>query len=142
MTETLLDGAAETPLSDPGLSLTRGEVARLAAGIRAHIADEGLEGARFCLALDSTLGSLAMLAGLLESDASVALIPRPTDGSDPDWPGFVEAGLTPPDAAAGAGTLGITRLKDRAASVTGLKMWKDVREATSSRTTHRQCSAV
>ena len=112
MTETLLDGAAETPLSDPGLSLTRGEVARLAAGIRAHIADEGLEGARFCLALDSTLGSLAMLAGLLESDASVALIPRPTDGSDPDWPGFVEAGLTPPDAAAGAGTLGITRLKE------------------------------
>jgi len=112
MPQTLLTGAEETPLSDPQLSLTRGEVAALAADIRARIEAEGLAGARLCLALDSTLGSLAMLAALIESPASVALIPRPTDGSAPDWPGFVEAGLTPPDAAQGAGSMQITRLAE------------------------------
>ena len=110
MPQPLLDGADTTPLSDPALSLTRAEVAALARDIRARIADEGLAGARLCLALDSTLGSLAMLVACLESDASVALIPRPTDGTAPDWPGFVEAGLTPPDAADGAATLGIARV--------------------------------
>lgn len=112
MAEPLLSGAAETSISDPAIRLSRAEVARLAADIRDRVAAAGLEGARLCLALDSSVGSLAMLAGLIESPASIALIPRPAEGEAPDWPGFCEAVLLPPDAAQGAGSMEIIRLKD------------------------------
>jgi len=112
MTHALLSGAADTPLSDPAISLSRGEVARLAADIRARIAAEGLEGARLCLALDSSVGALAMLAGLIDSPASVALIPRPGEDEVPDWPVFCEAALLPPDAGQGAGSMQIIPLRD------------------------------
>ncbi len=108
----LLTDAAETPLSDPEMSLSRAEVAKLAAEIRDYIAAQGLEGARLCLALESSLGSVAMLAGLLESKASVALIPRPPEGDAIEWPGFCEAGILPPKASDGADSLEITRLTD------------------------------
>lgn len=112
MSHGLLAGAGDTQLSDPVFTSSRAEVAQLAADIRDRIAAEGLEGARLCLALDSSVGSLAMLAGLLESPASVALIPRPAEGEAPDWPVFCEAVLLPPDAGKGAGSMEILRLGD------------------------------
>lgn len=114
MTDPLLSGADDTPLSDPATRMTRAEAARLAADIRRVIAAEGLAGARLCLALDASLGSLAMLVALLESPASVALIPRPAEGGDPDdpdWPGFCDAALMPPDAGLGAQSMRIVPLR-------------------------------
>lgn len=134
MTHGLLSGAGDARISDPAFTSSRAEVARLAADIRDRIAAGGLAGARLCLALDSSVGSLAMLAGLLESDASVALIPRPAEGEAPDWPAFCAAALLPPDASQGSETMriipltgGLPRGEDRVylrtSGTTGTPKW-------------------
>lgn len=135
----LLKGAA--PLSDPQLSLSPAELGALVDEIIAAIAAAGLSGARLCLPLSSSLGSLAALIAVLRTDCSGALIPySPADAADagpnPDWPAFCDAVLIPPDAGLGGASLRIVdmpgrgshpkgedRIYLRTSGTTGLPKW-------------------
>lgn len=103
---TLLDvaGSAGTPVSDPQITWTRADLADLTASLRDQIDKADLAGACLCLPLDSSLGALAALIAVLDSDASAALIAKPSTGATPDWPAFCDAVLIPPDAATGSVT--------------------------------------
>lgn len=103
-------GPEETTFSDPGHTLTRPEMAALVEDIQARIAAAGLEGKRLALALDSSVGGLALLVAAFETGCSCALIARPAGDAMPDWPAFCDAGLLPPDPATGADSLKIVPL--------------------------------
>ena len=114
------DRAAGPSFSDPGLALDRAALAEMASAIAARITAEGLEGARFCLPLSSSLGSLAALLAVMQTGASGALLPRAetaaaetetgSDAIGAVCPAFCEAVLLPPDAAQGSDSLRILRL--------------------------------
>jgi acyl-coenzyme A synthetase/AMP-(fatty) acid ligase len=98
-------------LSDPSHTLPSGGISRadlagLVSDLIGRIEAAGLAGARLCVPLSSTVGSVAALMAVMETDCSGALIPYSPadDGPDPnpDWPAFCEAVLIPPDAAKGA----------------------------------------
>ena len=103
-------GPEETTFSDPGHSLTRAEMAALVAALQARIAGAGLKGKRLALALESSVGGLALLVAAFEMDASCALIAKPSGDAAPDWPAFCDAGLLPPDPSKGADSLAIVPL--------------------------------
>ena len=103
-------GPAETTFSDPGHSLTRPEMAALVEAIQARIADAGLEGKRLALALDSSVGGLALLVAAFETDSSCAMIAKSSGEVQPDWPAFCDAGLLPPDPDKGVDSLTIVPL--------------------------------
>jgi acyl-coenzyme A synthetase/AMP-(fatty) acid ligase len=103
-------GPEETTFSDPSHNLTRPEMAALVKDIQARIADAGLEGKRLALALESSVGGLALLVAAFETDCSCALIAKPAGDALPDWPAFCDAGLLAPDPAKGADSLTIVPL--------------------------------
>ncbi len=114
--DLLPPGAAA--FSDPAFSCDRAALVALVSAISARLAAEGLSGARLCLPLSSTLGSLAALLAVLQTGASAALLPRadvaPAEDGTTPWtdlaPAFCEAVLLPPDAAQGADSLRIVPL--------------------------------
>ncbi|WP_168770585.1 AMP-binding protein [Flavimaricola marinus] len=116
---TILEGADAQPLSDPAHApaeggVDRGTVAGLVSDLIAMIDEAGLAGARFCVPLSSSIGSVAALMAVMETTCSGALIPlSPADEGpepNPDWPGFCEAVLIPPDATQGAGSARIVMM--------------------------------
>lgn len=114
-----LINAGEGGVTDSATTFTRAVLAGLVADIRGLINKAGLAGGRICLPLDSSLGSLAALIAVLETDASAALIPRPVADTPPDWPPFCDAVLIPPDAVAGIGTAEIIHLSGNVVPVFG-----------------------
>lgn len=110
---TLIAGAGpeSTTFSDPAHNLTRSDLATLVEAVKTRIADAGLEGRRLCIALDSSVGALAALVAVFETDSSLALIARPAGDTLPDWPAFCDAGILPPDPAQGAESLRIVPLQ-------------------------------
>lgn len=114
----VLKGTAQ-PISDPAHApaeggVARGDIAGLVDDLIAMIKAAGLAGARFCVPLSSSIGSVAALVAVMETDCSGALIPfSPADEGpepNPDWPAFCEAVLIPPDATQGAASARIVPL--------------------------------
>jgi acyl-coenzyme A synthetase/AMP-(fatty) acid ligase len=111
-------GLPDPVFSDPGQALDRTALAALAGAIAARLDAAGLAGARFCLPLSSTLGSLAALLAVLQTGGSAALLPRAdmaaAETGQTPWPdlapAFCEAVLLPPDAAPSADSLRIIPL--------------------------------
>lgn len=85
--------------------VSRDDLAAVVDGIIAALDAAGLAGARLCLPLSSSLGSLATLMAVMETGASGALVPMPAEGVEAttDWPAFCEAVLVPPDLGADPG---------------------------------------
>ncbi|KKL04899.1 hypothetical protein LCGC14_2611460 [marine sediment metagenome] len=97
---TLLSDRPDMGLADRTRQVSPAALAGLVAALQDRLGREGLTGARLCLPLDSSLGALAVLLAVLGSRASAALIPRPGAAETPDWPGFCQAVLLPPDLPA------------------------------------------
>ncbi len=106
----LLDPANERPLSDAAESVSRAELSQRAEAIAARLRDEGVDGRRLCLPLDSGLGSLATLVAVLEHGGRAALMARPAAGAAPAWPGFCDVLVLPPEPGAPIEDLRIERL--------------------------------
>ncbi|MGQ0609923.1 MAG: class I adenylate-forming enzyme family protein [Paracoccaceae bacterium] len=99
-------GAVSDAGQAPGASgISRDTLASAVDGIIAALDAAGLAGARLCLPLSSSLGSLAALMAVMETGASGALVPMPAEGLDAatDWPAFCEAVLVPPDLGSDPG---------------------------------------
>lgn len=105
-----LIGSDGPDLSDPHGKMSRADFVQVVRRIREQIEVGEPAGRRFCLPLDSSLGALATLLAVLETDVSAALIPRPVADSPADWPAFCDALILPPDLAAGANTAEIRPL--------------------------------